>query len=230
MSDYIGNELAIFKHATNWKSYYGRMIAPYLGSRVLEVGAGIGANTGLFCNPSHQYWMCLEPDPALAREIEAQVANGSLPPSCRVVAGTLETLSPEPTYDTVLYVDVLEHIENDGAEAQRALQFLKPGGYLVALGPAHQFLFSPFDASIGHYRRYSRKNLVPIVPAKLVALRYLDSLGMLLSMSNRLLLQQKLPTLKQILFWDKRVVPISTFLDPLFGYRLGKSILGIWQK
>jgi hypothetical protein len=214
MSEYIGNELSIFKHATNWKSYYGRMIAPYLGARVLEVGAGIGANTGLFCNTKHQYWMCLEPDATLAREIEAQIERGTLPQSCRVVAGTLETLSPEPTYDTVLYVDVLEHIENDGAEARRALQFL----------------FSPFDASIGHYRRYSRKNLVPIVPAKLVALRYLDSLGMLLSMSNRLLLQQKLPTLKQILFWDKRVVPISTILDPVFGYQLGKSILGIWQK
>jgi len=230
MSDYIGNELSVFKHATNWKKYYGRMIAPYLGARVLEVGAGIGANTGLFCNSKHQHWMCLEPDPKLAHEIEIQIEQRKLPSSCKVVAGTLESLSPEPTYDTVLYVDVLEHIENDGAEVRRALQFLKPAGYLVALGPAHQFLFSPFDASIGHYRRYSRKNLVPIVPAKLVAVRYLDSLGMLLSLGNRLLLQQKLPTLSQIQFWDKRVVPISKILDPLFGYQLGKSILGIWQK
>jgi 2-polyprenyl-3-methyl-5-hydroxy-6-metoxy-1,4-benzoquinol methylase len=230
MSEYIGDELGIFKHATNWKSYYGRTIAPYLGARVLEVGAGIGANTKLFCTPKNQHWVSLEPDPKLAHEIEAQVQQGVLPKSCKVVAGTLETFPLDPSYDTVLYVDVLEHIENDAAEVRRALEFLKPGGYLVVLGPAHQFLFSPFDASIGHFRRYSKKNLVPIVPARRVSVRYLDSLGMILSMSNRLLLKQRMPTLKQIQFWDKRVVPISILLDPLFGYQLGKSILGIWQK
>ena len=53
---------------------------------------------------------------------------------------------------------------------------------------------------------------------------------MLLSLANRLLLQQKLPTLKQILFWDKRVIPLSRILDPVLGYRVGKSILGVWQK
>jgi 2-polyprenyl-3-methyl-5-hydroxy-6-metoxy-1,4-benzoquinol methylase len=197
---------------------------------VLEVGAGIGANTALLCNAKHKHWMCLEPDPKLACEIEAQIKQGTLPQSCKVFVGTLEDLSAEATYDTLIYIDVLEHIKDDHAEIQRALQFLRPGGHLAVLGPAHQFLFSPFDASIGHFRRYSRKNLLSIVPARLVTLRYLDSLGMLLSLGNRLFLQQKMPTLKQIQFWDKSVVPISKILDPLLAYQLGKSILGIWQK
>jgi 2-polyprenyl-3-methyl-5-hydroxy-6-metoxy-1,4-benzoquinol methylase len=230
MSDYIGTELGVFKHATNWKSYYGRMIAPYLGKDVLEVGAGIGANTALFCNAGHRRWVCLEPDVKLAREIEAQITAGTLPACCKAVAGTVGDLSPNDTFDSMIYIDVLEHIPDDRAEALRALRFLRPGGHLVVLSPAHQFLFSPFDASIGHYRRYGRKSLGDAVPGNLVTLRYLDSLGMVLSLANRLLLKQTMPTLKQIQFWDKRVVPISRILDPLLGYRLGKSILGVWRK
>jgi hypothetical protein len=59
---------------------------------------------------------------------------------------------------------------------------------------------------------------------------YLDSFGALASVGNRLLLRQSMPTLDQILLWDRRLVPISTIFDPILGYRAGKSILGIWKK
>ena len=166
----------------------------------------------------------------MAREIAAQLASGSLPRCCEAVAGTVQELARDRLFDSVIYIDVLEHIQDDAAEVRRASSILRPGGYLVVLSPAHQFLFSPFDASIGHFRRYNRGTLSAVVPLKKVLLRYLDSTGMLLSLANRLLLQQKLPTLKQILFWDKRIIPISRILDPVLGYRVGKSILGVWQK
>jgi len=230
VSDYVGTELQLFQHATNWKTYYGGLIAPYLGREVIEVGAGLGGNTTLFCTARQDSWLCVEPDKGLAQKIRDQVAGGLLPGFCQVITGTLEEVGQETKADSVLYVDVMEHIADDAAEVQRALRFLRPGGHLIIMGPAHPFLFSPFDASIGHFRRYTKASLRKAVPAQLVSLRYLDSVGMLLSIGNRLLLKQRMPTFRQILFWDKKVIPISRKLDPLIGYRVGKSVLGIWQR
>ena len=165
--EYIGGELAVFKHAENWKRYYGRMLAPYLGDEVLEVGAGVGANTGRFCGPGQKQWVCLEPDAAMAGQIAAQLASGNLPPCCEAVTGTVQSLAPNRLFSSVLYIDVLEHIQNDAEEVQRASALLRPA-VLVVLSPAHQFLFSPFDASIGHFRRYNRRTLVAAVPLKKV--------------------------------------------------------------
>lgn len=229
MSTYVGGELGLFKHARNWKSYYGGVITPYLGKEVLEVGAGIGANTALFCNASQVRWVCLEPDPAMGLDLKGQIKQGKLPACCEAVVGTLSDMPPREKFDTLMYIDVLEHIPDDGAEVQRALQFLHPGGHLIVLSPAHQFLFSPFDKSIGHCRRYTTKSLGKIVPAKVVTLRYLDAVGMVLSLANRLLLKQTMPTLAQIQFWDKRVIPLSRVVDRLLAYRVGKSVLGVWQ-
>lgn len=229
VNDYIGTELELFQHAKNWKAYYGKLIKPFLGKTVIEVGAGLGVNTALFYT-SQQSWICVEPDSRLADRIRAQVSGGALPNACSVVTGTLADMDPMEKVDSLLYVDVLEHIEDHATEVRRALEFLRPGGHLIIMGPAHPFLFSPFDASIGHFRRYTKSSLRKVVPASLLLMRYLDSLGLLLSLGNRVLLKQKMPTLSQILFWDKRVVPLSRKLDPLLGYSIGKSVLGVWSK
>ena len=100
------------------------------------------------------------------------------------------------------------------------------------LSPAHPWLFTPFDAAIGHYRRYTRKTLAALAPPTLVQERldYLDSAGLLLSLGNRLFLKSAHPTAAQILLWDRRVVPVSRVLDPLLRRRAGKSVLAIWRR
>lgn len=227
---YIGGELEIFKEAVTWKAYFGAMIKPYLRGAVLEVGAGMGAATRAFAAFPCESWSCLEPDPLLAELLRSEAA--AVRPGCEVVIGTLGALSPERRFDTILYIDVLEHIESDAEELRSAAERLRSGGHIIALSPAHQFLFSEFDRSIGHFRRYDADSLRRIAPpgTEAVMMRYLDCVGMSLSLANRVLLKSPLPKLGQILFWDRRVVPISRLLDPLLGYKLGKSILAVWRK
>jgi hypothetical protein len=67
--DYVGGELGLFAAATNWKSYYGRLLEPFIKGNVLEVGAGIGGTMPFLWNDSVSSWLCLEPDPALALEL-----------------------------------------------------------------------------------------------------------------------------------------------------------------
>lgn len=226
---YVGTELELFQHAVHWKDYLKKEISPHLHGHILEMGAGLGANTKLFSksNPKIESWTCVEPDPKLAEQIQ----KASSPP-IEVLVGTLQTLKMEKTFDSILYIDVLEHIEKDHEELQKILPHLSPGGKLIILSPAHQFLFSPFDKKIGHFRRYNKKTLLAAVPAeiKLCSLEYLDSIGFFASLANRFLLKAADPTQNQILFWDNFLVRASSYLDPLLRNKMGKSILGIWRK
>ena len=216
----------------DWKSYLHRQITPYLGDDVLEVGAGIGSTTKALCRSTHRSWTCLEPDRALLSQLYGEIETGSLPRFCRPVAGTLDDVAHLAPFDTLLYIDVLEHIEDDRGQLAQATGCLKPGGHLVVLSPAHPFLYTPFDRAIGHYRRYTRGSLVALKPphVEIARTRYLDSVGMLASLANRLVLKQSMPTPAQIAFWDRMLVRASTMLDPLLGFQVGKSILVVWRK
>ena len=228
---YQGEELALFAHARNWKAYWSTFLLDYLHGSVLEVGAGIGTNTVLLSRAQPARWVCLEPDGRLLDELRHNL--GQLPPGrCELVDSTLEHLPAQEQFDTIIYIDVLEHIEDDATELRRTTAHLKPGGRVVVLSPAHQWLYSEFDESIGHYRRYTRRTLLAAAPPELRVEKalYLDAFGLFLSLGNRCFLRQALPTVKQIRFWDRFVVPVSRLLDPLFFHRAGKSILAVWRK
>ncbi len=232
---YAGKELDLFAQARHWRAYWARQIGPFVDGRVLEVGAGIGSTTAALCGRTTQRWVCLEPDARLAARIRDQIAAGRLPSRCEVQGGTIRDLAgadDPPAFETVLYVDVLEHIADDAGELERAAARLVPGGHLVVLGPAHGWLFSDFDAAVGHYRRYDRRRLRALTPAGLevVRCRHLDSVGMLASLGNRLLLRRGEPSEAQIAFWDRRMVPLSRGLDPVLGYTVGRSVLMVWKR
>ena len=230
---YEGSELELFAGATQWKAYWASIVEPFLGERVLDVGAGIGATAGLFSSHACSVWTALEPDPELAGRIAASVASGRLPPHVEARCGTVDDLDQGRRYDTLLYIDVLEHIQDDRAELHRAARLLEPGGHLVIVGPAHGFLYSPFDAAIGHFRRYDLDSLHSVIPPGLQPRirRYLDAAGMAASLANRWMLRDAEPSPAQIRFWDRLLVPISRrVLDPLTRGRLGKSIACVYRK
>jgi SAM-dependent methyltransferase len=227
---YKGNELELFKRAENWKRYWSAQIRPHLGQRVLEVGAGIGSNTPYLIGHRLE-WICLEPDRAMAQELVSLQRAGRLT-ATDIVAGTITDLPSNPTFDSIIYIDVLEHIKDDAAEIAAAAARLRAGGKLIVLSPAHNWLFSPFDAAIGHYRRYSPSSLRAVAGPnlELTVLRQLDSVGMLVSIANRFLLRPESPSQSQILLWDRMMVPISRLIDPLIRYRIGKSVFAIWRR
>jgi SAM-dependent methyltransferase len=224
--EYVGGELELFEKAVNWKCYWRDRIQPFVAGDVLEVGAGIGANTGLLASLPHGNWTCLEPDAALASRIP------DLGPGYRTIVGTTSELGAHERFDTILYIDVLEHIDDDRGELLRAARHLKRGGHLIVLSPAHQFLYAPFDLAIGHFRRYSRTMLRAAAPGSLreTAVLYMDSVGLLASAANRFLLGQSMPTERQILAWDRRMIPVSRVFDPLFLNRIGKTVVGVWSR
>lgn len=229
---YLGGELDLFALAKNWKSYIRREISDYLDGDVLEVGAGIGATTAALHDGSVRRWVCLEPDQRLATRLKARLAPCAIRSTARVVVGSLRTFSERARFDTVLYIDVLEHIREDRAQVEAAAQLVRRGGHIVILSPAHHWLYSEFDRSIGHVRRYAKTELRTMMPAgwREIKLHYLDSLGVFLSLTNALGLRQSLPTEPQIRMWDSLIVPASRILDRLLFGAIGKSVLAVWRR
>ena len=137
----------------------------------------------------------------------------------------------EKKFDTILYMDVLEHIKHDIKEVKLALNHLKKDGRLIILCPAHNFLFTSFDTNVGHFRRYNKKMFqnFTIKNAKIEKLYYLDSLVFFLSLLNKFFLRRN-PKKKEIKFWDNIIVPLSVISDLLLCNLFGKSIVCVYKK
>ena len=227
---YEGDELALFQHARNWKKYFSSVIRPLIQGDTLETGAGIGATTPLINDGSARAWLLLEPDPGMCAILENKIAQKELPSNCQVKNGTIQSLTGQ--FDSIVYIDVLEHIEQDKNELALAAGLLRKGGTLVVLAPAFNHLFSEFDKSIGHHRRYNKKMLKRLNPEGLILdqCRYFDSMGYFAALMNRLFMKQKYPTNSQVTFWDSWLVPVSKFTDRIFMNSFGKSIICSWKK
>ncbi len=228
---YKGNELSLFQNACNWKKYLFLQLKPYIKGSVVEAGAGLGANVKWFISNAISEITLLEPDETMSKALKEKLANNNQVRKYTIVNGQINDLSGR-LFDTILYVDVLEHIQDDREELKKAASLLKPGGHLLVLSPAFQSLYSSFDKTIGHFRRYSKKQLRKITPSQLIPVKlyYLDTCGFFASWTNRMLLKQSYPTAKQVYLWDKWMIPVSRITDKLFFHSFGKSIVAVWQK
>lgn len=229
---YVGGELDLFALAKNWKTYVKTQIADYVRGDVLEVGAGIGGTTVALHDGTARHWVCLEPDTTLAARLLDRVRAYTDSSATSIVVGSLNTFVDSPCFDCILYIDVLEHIEDDHGQIETASRLVRPGGHIVILSPAHQWLFSEFDKRIGHLRRYDKAMLNNLKPHGWIdqELSYLDSIGIFLSLANVIALRQAMPRAAQIFAWDRVCIPVSRVVDRLLLGTVGKSILAVWRK
>lgn len=174
-------------------------------------------------------WLCLDPDARRIDIIEKAIAGGELPPVCQTRHGYANDLAPEEKFDAILYLDVLEHIDDDRGEMATAVRHLKQNGHLIVLSPAFEFLRSARDDVLGHVRRYTATNLKAVMPdgVEQIVCRYVDCFGALAVLSNRVLLRQKEAGMGQLKFWDQKLIPLSRLFDPLFQRYFGRSVLWV---
>jgi SAM-dependent methyltransferase len=155
---------------------------PVLGRRVLEIGCGVGGILDLI--GSREAVLGVDVDPEVlgyARqrfagraEVELACADLGDPAS----EGLLSAFAP----DTIVCINVLEHVRDDLAALQRLERVLAPGGHLCLLVPAHLALYGAYDRTDGHFRRYSRAHLRLLLShtgLEVLRLRYFNALGAL---------------------------------------------------
>lgn len=212
--------------AVNYANWIFDLMAPHLGARILEVGAGHGTMTERLRTRGR----------VTATELSERSASllGDRfrdDPQVEVRHGGLPAVHGE--YDSAVLVNVLEHIEDDAAILRGLAQSLCAGGTLVLFVPALQSLYSDFDRRIGHYRRYERTTLAAAVREAgfdIVDLRYVNAFGAIAWW----LLARRLggtPTNPHaVRLYDRLVVPIARHLEDRRQPPLGQSFFCVARR
>ena len=229
--EYPGTELEATAYAHNYTAWVMSELRPFLRGRTLEVGAGIGTVARSLLESPIERLIALEPAPRLLEELRRALSGQE---RVEIHQGTLPALAPRfaSSVDTVVYVNVLEHIADDRAELRAAADVLRPGGHLCVFVPARPWLFSHLDAAMGHHRRYATKGLVRLVDdvgLELVRARNFDALGMVTWLVAFKWLKLEM-TAGPVRTYDRLVVPIARLLDRALGHTLGKSLVLIARK
>lgn len=211
---------------------YNQDIVEMLGSRsvqkdtVLEFGAGLGTLALIWKRLKNIQPDCVEIDPDLRNIIRERGLN------CYSDLGQIDS-----KYDFVYSSNVLEHIPDDLDALQKLNLVIHSGGYLAIYVPAFKCLYNKVDASVGHYRRYEKSELlekIQLAGFSIKECHYVDCIGFFAWLSLRIkkiIPSQKVSSGKSLRFYDFYIYPVSKFLDWLgLKYIFGKNILVIAQK
>ena len=220
-------ELKFFDEAKNWRKYQFNIISKYIQRNVLEVGPGTGNNLKYYKNKASTITL-LEINKKLARSLKKKFYKNK---KIKILNSSIHSIKKK--FDTIMYMDVLEHIKADKKEIKKAINLLSPGGYLIIFVPAFQILYSNFDRDIGHERRYRKFfffNLAKKYKIKLIELKYFDSIGFIFAIINRLVGTNNQNNVGLgVKIWNNFIF-LSKFFDFILKNMFGKSLLCILKK
>jgi len=233
-------DLEVLAGMTNYHGWILDEISPYLGSRLAEIGAGIGTVTAMLAlthltahpsarleafEPSGPFWERLHM--ALEQAHHDLIRTDRL----RITKGYFHPLPQH--YDTIIMINVLEHIQDDQEAVRTAYQSLSPGGTFIVYSPALAWLYSPQDKAVGHYRRYTLGPLQQLFGQEgftVIRAKHMDCMGVLpwylLNVVGGATTIN--PHLAHV--YDRWVVPITRWLERLWPPRIGKNVLIVGRK
>lgn len=233
---YPGKELEAMSFAVKYHRWLLDEFRPLLGKRIVEVGAGTGSFSEMLIELGPDSLSLVEPSEMFADLVENVPGDGSgtkirhFHSVFEKVAGTIRT---EIRPDTIIYVNVLEHIEDDVRELNLIYDTLQPGGRCLIFVPAGRALFSKFDRSIGHFRRYAKRELEEKVRRagfRVIKSKNFDAAGVLPWFIKYRLLGSLSLDQRSVKLYDDLVVPIASRLEPRLPIPFGKNVLLVAEK
>lgn len=223
------NELDTMSLATNYNQWLFDQIQPYVGSDIVEIGAGVGNNTGFLL--SARRLVCLEPMPEAAACLRKRFQGHE---NLEVVEGSITDVSVVDSlgknFDTAVCSNVLEHIEDDFLAARHTRKLLVDGGRFLLIVPAIPFLYGTIDKAVGHYRRYMPSRLRAVVePAgfHIESLEWMNMPGAFAWLLTNRLFRQGRQSTSQVAFYDRVVVPITRRMEKIIHVPFGQSLVVI---
>ena len=225
---YLNEVLEFFDISDNYRSYQIELFGNYVGKEILEVGAGRGKIIEILAQNSEKQFTLLELDKNFFDILNKKFNSKNI----KVLEERTQNIK-EKKFDTIFYLDVIEHIEDDRFELDTAYNLLKKNGHLIIIVPAFQILFSKFDQRVGHFRRYRKeffKRYSEEKNLKIKKLVYFDFLGFFIILFSKLLnLTNSKKTTLGIKIWNF-LIPLSRLIDKITFHSIGKSIVCIYEK
>ena len=205
------------RRARGFNGWLMQQLRPYLGKRVLEAGAGVGNLTEFLLDSERL--ACVDLDPFYVERISQRFGHMS---NLAFYELDLKQLAEcdelrQSRLDTIVCLNVLEHIEDDDQVLRNFYELLQPGGHAVVLVPANPKLYTGVDKALGHFRRYKADELAckmgkagfDLVTAK--GFNRLGSLGWFVS--GKLLGRTTLsPRQMKLYEW---LLPLAKLIEPL---------------
>jgi len=228
---YFGRDLEAMSAANNYLRWIADDFRRYLFGRVAEVGAGTGNFSRLLLEAGVEELTALEPSLNMYPRLREVFAAD---PRVSTVQSSLigHSKAAGRPFDTVVYVNVLEHIEDDARELEAVRKALATGGHLCIFVPALRWLFSELDRQVGHHRRYHREQLVSLVKGQgfeVLEARYFDLAGVLPWYVAFVLLKRPI-TAGGVGLYDRLIVPVMRRLEARVWAPLGKNLLLVARK
>jgi SAM-dependent methyltransferase len=229
---YLLNDLAQMSLARNYLEWQYRLIEPYLGNRVLEVGCGTGNLTGLL----------LQRRAVIAVDRQAECVRRTRERYCHETQLRVEHCGPpdanfaelrHATPDSCVCLNVIEHIERDGEALAAMAAVLRPGGRVILLAPAFEALYGKIDYRLGHYRRYTKRDMERIASEaslEVAQLHYMNLPGFFGWWINARLFGRATQSPFQIRFFDRFIVPFAARIEALVPPLFGQSVLAVLRR
>jgi len=221
--EYSGRDLEAMAFAENYHNWILEEFRPFIGKRIIEAGAGSGNFSSILLELPVEKLFAFEPSSemfALLQEKFSENSRVSLFNECF----NPSLLPVNCVFNSLIYVNVLEHVENDKKELEICYKSLPSKGCLLIFVPALPCLYSTLDRQLGHFRRYKRNNLNKIVTNagfRIITSRYFDMPGALAWYLNFKLMNQTLSP-EKVRLYDRLIVPILKKLETLKSPPFGK--------
>lgn len=221
------------KSASHYNRWIFSQILPYLGQEILEVGCGNGNFTALLAQQGAS---------VTAVDRNQDYANAAISrlqdhPKVEILVADATQIAWTRHFDTIVLLDVLEHIAADAKLLHQLSHGLRSGGNLIVKVPALNWLYSPMDQAIGHHRRYNKPGLMetfrqatgsdPTFSDPIVW--YFNAAGIPGWWLNGRLLQRTTPPAEQI-GWFDRAVPMLAAIESRVKMPIGLSLFAVATK
>ena len=227
----IGEEsLKIMAKASWYNRWLYSFVKPYLGKKILELGSGIGNFTELLAD-GKRFVDVSDIENKYLKKLRTRF-KGKKVKVTRIDLGADNTKARTDYYDTVICLNVLEHIRKDGTALNLIYRSLKHSGRLVLLVPAHKMLFGSLDKNLKHYRRYSKKELVEKLTKsgfKIEKIRHLNFFGTLGWFLNSKILRRKIVSGSQVVLFDRLARP-ALLAEKVIKLPFGLSLFAVAKK
>ena len=218
--------------ATNYLAWQFGMVQPHLRGRVLEVGAGIGTFTGRMA-ASAEHVTALEPNRYCFERLTRDTRDLSNVSRYELSVEEFHaTVARGRLFDTIVCMNVLEHIHDDAAVLTEFRSLIAPGGRLVLLIPAIPLVFGEIDRRLGHYRRYTKRGVRTLFGGtgwRDVHLRYFNIVGLIGWLWNTKILVKHAQSDHQIRVFDRVVVPVLSRIESIVPLPVGQSLLAVGE-
>jgi glycosyltransferase involved in cell wall biosynthesis/ubiquinone/menaquinone biosynthesis C-methylase UbiE len=232
--DAADRELADVLHdldqpTSNYAEWIVDLMRPHLGKSVLEIGAGHGSITERLANGDHVV-IASDRSPRCVERLRERFGDRD---DIEVIEGDTRVAAAGRHIDSVVLVNVLEHIHDDVQALRDLHEAVAAGGSVVVFAPALPSLYGAFDQRVGHFRRYTRSTLATALSRAgfdVPCAEYVNAPG---RFAWWLIVRQlgASPTHGRLAdFYDRTVVPLTRRIEAAAPPRFGQSVLAVGRK